>query len=339
MGSSSLSSQVASPPLPPEPRTTLHPHPTHLHRHTPLRVSRAQWCAHRLLHEMGKDCGHNHGPSGYCAIEQAMTCSSRHDLSHWYRSVFGSATLCAAAGYAVETQKHFFFGIATSQRRTVHWFSPHALVAAPARAHRVAAAECQRSSRRSSPPVPASPPPSSSSAACAAYLPSCIAWITPSVPSGSVVIQLGVTLVVLVWPGAGSARTATAGVSSGEQVLLTRKRQSFRGAARRYRRPQDDDAYTVDGTHGLCYAVRIRFSRFERLHAELLRELPGVPLPPLPQKRPHLHVRGTRWRPSWQRHWSPPRCSWGWVQALGGRAAMRPPPDGRPARRPPQPLL
>ena len=31
----------------------------------------------------------------------------------------------------------------------------------------------------------------------------------------------------------------------------------------------------------------------ERLHAELLRELPGVPLPPLPQKRgPSPHVRG-----------------------------------------------
>ena len=46
-------------------------------------------------------------------------------------------------------------------------------------------------------------------------------------------------------------------------------------------------AYTVDVqlANGLCYAVRFRFSRFERLHAELLRELPGVPLPPLPQKR------------------------------------------------------
>ena len=54
-------------------------------------------------------------------------------------------------------------------------------------------------------------------------------------------------------------------------------------------------AYTVDVqlANGLCYAVRIRFSRFERLHAELLRELPGVPLPPLPQKRgPSPHVRG-----------------------------------------------
>ena len=43
-------------------------------------------------------------------------------------------------------------------------------------------------------------------------------------------------------------------------------------------------AYTVDvtrGADGLQYSLPVRFSRFERLHAELLRELPGVPLPPL----------------------------------------------------------
>ena len=39
--------------------------------------------------------------------------------------------------------------------------------------------------------------------------------------------------------------------------------------------------------------VRFRYSRFERLHEELLRELPGLPLPPLPQKRgPAPHVQG-----------------------------------------------
>jgi len=32
-----------------------------------LTLLSSQWYAHRLLHEMGKDCGHNHGPSGYCA--------------------------------------------------------------------------------------------------------------------------------------------------------------------------------------------------------------------------------------------------------------------------------
>ena len=81
------------------------------------------------------------------------------------------------------------------------------------------------------------------------------------------------------------------------------------------------DVKFVQLANGLCYAVRIRFSRFERLHAELLRELPGVPLPPLPQKRgPLLHVRGNevarRVGSVTARH---PVASWGWVQALGGR--------------------
>ena len=58
-------------------------------------------------------------------------------------------------------------------------------------------------------------------------------------------------------------------------------------------------AYTVDVqlANGLCYAVRIRFSRFERLHAELLRELPGVPLPP------GLDLRTLRQASRWRRRW------------------------------------
>ena len=65
-----LSSQVAWPFTHPKP-THLHPH-AHLHStppHTTLPVSRAQWYAHRLLHKMGKDCGHNHGPSANCASD------------------------------------------------------------------------------------------------------------------------------------------------------------------------------------------------------------------------------------------------------------------------------
>merc|ERR1711865_1339589 len=29
----------------------------------------SQWYAHRLLHKMGKDCGHNHGSSANCASD------------------------------------------------------------------------------------------------------------------------------------------------------------------------------------------------------------------------------------------------------------------------------
>lgn len=29
----------------------------------------SQWYAHRLLHKMGKDCGHNHGPSANCGSD------------------------------------------------------------------------------------------------------------------------------------------------------------------------------------------------------------------------------------------------------------------------------
>ena len=91
------------------------------------------------------------------------------------------------------------------------------------------------------------------------------------------------------------------GVSSGEQVFVDpQNRDAVLVPRRGTQIPsglRTTTAYTVDVqlANGLCYAVRIRFSRFERLHAELLRELPGVPLPPLPQKRgPHLHVRGAR---------------------------------------------
>ena len=68
-----LSSQVAWPFTHPKP-THLHPHP-HPQRIRPhanppdLSVSRVQWYAHRLLHKMGKDCGHNHGPSANCASD------------------------------------------------------------------------------------------------------------------------------------------------------------------------------------------------------------------------------------------------------------------------------
>lgn len=81
------------------------------------------------------------------------------------------------------------------------------------------------------------------------------------------------------------------GVSSGEQVFIDPKNRDAVLVPRRgMQMPsglRTTTAYTVDVqlANGLCYAVRFRFSRFERLHAELLRELPGVPLPPLPQKR------------------------------------------------------
>ena len=81
------------------------------------------------------------------------------------------------------------------------------------------------------------------------------------------------------------------GVSSGEQVFVDpRNRDAVLVPRRGMQMPSGlttTTAYTVDVQlgNGLCYAVRFRFSRFERLHAELLRELPGVPLPPLPQKR------------------------------------------------------
>ena len=94
------------------------------------------------------------------------------------------------------------------------------------------------------------------------------------------------------------------GVSSGEQVFVDpQNRDAVLVPRRGTQIPsglRTTTAYTVDVqlANGLCYAVRIRFSRFERLHAELLRELPGVPLPPLPQKRgPHLHVRGNEVAP------------------------------------------
>ena len=63
-----LSSQVRRPPAPEPnakyprlPRTP--PPPPH------LSFSRAQWYAHRLLHKMGKDCGHNHGSSANCGSD------------------------------------------------------------------------------------------------------------------------------------------------------------------------------------------------------------------------------------------------------------------------------
>ena len=195
-----------------------------------------------------------------------------------------------------------------------------------------------RSSRRSSPPVPASPPPSSSSAACAT--PTCRAaspGSPPSVPSGSASsFSLGSPWSCSSAPGAelGPAPLRL-GVSSGEQVFVDpQNRDAVLVPRRGTQIPsglRTTTAYTVDVqlANGLCYAVRIRFSRFERLHAELLRELPGVPLPPLPQKRgPHSHVRGNevarRVGSVTARH---PVAFWGWVQALGGRgghAAHRP---------------
>ena len=71
-----LSSQVPRPsPLEPT-HTRTHPHThTHTRTHTYTRnpphlsVLRAQWYAHRLLHKMGKDCGHNHGPSANCGSD------------------------------------------------------------------------------------------------------------------------------------------------------------------------------------------------------------------------------------------------------------------------------
>lgn len=151
-----------------------------------------------------------------------------------------------------------------------------------------------RSSRRPSPPVPASPPPSSSSAACAT--PTCRAaspGSPPSVPSGSASsFSLGSPWSCSSAPGAelGPAPLRL-GVSSGEQVFVDpQNRDAVLVPRRGTQIPsglRTTTAYTVDVqlANGLCYAVRIRFSRFERLHAELLRELPGVPLPPLPQKR------------------------------------------------------
>ena len=61
-----LSSQVPRP-SPLEPTHTR----THTYTRNPphLSVLRAQWYAHRLLHKMGKDCGHNHGPSANCGSD------------------------------------------------------------------------------------------------------------------------------------------------------------------------------------------------------------------------------------------------------------------------------
>ena len=54
-------------------------------------------------------------------------------------------------------------------------------------------------------------------------------------------------------------------------------------------------AFVVDVERGgLCYSVYVRFSRFERLHAELQRELPGIMLPGLPQKRGPLDM--SKWK-------------------------------------------
>ena len=60
------------PPLSPHRKVpTTAPHPTTSTPRPPphLSVSRAQWYAHRLLHKMGKDCGHNHGSSANCASD------------------------------------------------------------------------------------------------------------------------------------------------------------------------------------------------------------------------------------------------------------------------------
>ena len=114
------------------------------------------------------------------------------------------------------------------------------------------------------------------------------------------------------------------GVSSGEQVFVDpQNRDAVLVPRRGMQMPsglRTTTAYTVDVqlANGLCYAVRIRFSRFERLHAELLRELPGVPLPPLPQKRgPHRMSEARRLGSVTAPH--PVVASWDWVQALGGR--------------------
>ena len=141
-------------------------------------------------------------------------------------------------------------------------------------------------------PVPPSPPSSSSAAYATPVCRAASPGSPPSVPSGSgSSFGLGS-------PWSGSAPGAELdpaplrlGVSSGEQVFIDpQNRDAVLVPRRGMQMPsglRTTTAYTVDVqlANGLCYAVRFRFSRFERLHAELLRELPGVPLPPLPQKR------------------------------------------------------
>ena len=85
------------------------------------------------------------------------------------------------------------------------------------------------------------------------------------------------------------------GVSSGEQVFVDpQNRDAVLLPRRDTQLPEGlstTTAYTVDvQREGLTYSVPVRFSRFERLHAELSRELPGVLLPPLPQKRGPLDL-------------------------------------------------
>jgi hypothetical protein len=118
------------------------------------------------------------------------------------------------------------------------------------------------------------------------------------------------------------------GVSSGEQVFIDpQNRDAVLVARRGMQMPsglRTTTAYTVDVqlANGLCYSVRFRFSRFERLHAELLRELPGVPLPPLPQKRgpPGAGLR----RAVLAASQLTTRASWGWYSRLWVEgAAMR----------------
>jgi hypothetical protein len=189
-----------------------------------------------------------------------------------------------------------------------------------------------RSNRRPAeqgPPLPVLPSPSSSAAYATPVCRATSPGSPPSVPSGSA-SSFG-----LGSPWSGSAPGAELdpaplrlGVSSGEQVFIDpQNRDAVLVARRGMQMPsglRTTTAYTVDVqlANGLCYSVRFRFSRFERLHAELLRELPGVPLPPLPQKRgpPGAGLR----RAVLAASQLTTRASWGWYSRLWVEgAAMR----------------
>ena len=97
----------------------------------------------------------------------------------------------------------------------------------------------------------------------------------------------------------GAASACTFRVSGSEQVLVDpHNRDAICQQRRGEPMPEAAElctAYIVDvsrGVDGLAYSVPVRFSRFERLHAELAAELPHLRsrMPRLPSKRGPLDL-------------------------------------------------